>query len=349
VIAVVALAVLGSCGAQSARLTDAASTPVPVASNERMVLTYYFYWYDALTGGHLDDNAGLRDQLPATPAPNWRSVDWHKRQLSDMRAAGIDVALPVYWGYDGPDGDWSSKGLDTLARAWTGLQADGERPPHIGMFLDTTIVQMRDLTSSDGKDYFYSLFRDFFRRIPRQQWALVNGRPVAFLFTSDFTGAVNQSTFDYVYARFEAEFGVRPYIVREVSWDYPILRWEGGQRVRDYAQPIETDNSYLWGAAVHGFVDVGGVAAVGPGYDDRRVPGRGGTVTDREGGSFYRRNFEAATASGKPLLVIETWNEIHEGTSIAETLEYGRAYIEATRALAAAFRAFRPLTSTSEG
>jgi hypothetical protein len=145
---------------------------------------------------------------------------------------------------------------------------------------------------------------------------------------------MDQSTFDYLYAHFEADFGVRPYVIRESSWDYPILRWENGQRVRDFARPIRTENSYLWGAAMLGYRDAGGVAAVGPGYDDSQVPGRGaGTIVDRQGGYFYMYAFWQAIQSRKKLIVIETWDEIHEASGIAESIEFGRLYIDLTRAL----------------
>jgi hypothetical protein len=312
-------------------------TPSPVPSEQRLVMTYYFYWYDAITGGHLEEGSGIKHHMPEDPLPSWRNVDWHKKEIADMTWAGIDVVLPVYWGFENPADAWSYEGLDVIAKAWFELKEEGINPPNIGMFFDTTIINFRDLTTQEGKEYFYANFRDFFSRIPREQWALINGHPVVFLFTSDFTAAVNQSSFEYVYGQFEADFGVRPYIVREVSWDYPILRWEEGERVRDYDHAIQTENSYLWAASIHGFVDWGGVAAIGPGFDDRGVPGRGGTVTDREGGEFYRRGFEAAIASGKPLLVIETWNEFHEGSGISETIEFGRYYLDLTRELAEKF------------
>jgi hypothetical protein len=315
------------------------SQPVSTPS-ERLLLTYYFYWYDSRTGAHLDP-ATLRNHFPAASAPSWRSVDWQRQQLADMAYAGIDVALPVYWGFDRPQDQWSAQGLEVLAQAGKQMADRGEKAPRVGLFLDTTIVAMRDLTTAAGKQWFYANFKDFFTRIPREQWALVNGRPIAFLFTSDFTAAMNQSTFDYVYERFEADFHVLPYIVREVSWDYPILRWEQGKRVRDMDNPIRTDNNYLWAAAVHGYVDRGGVAAVGPGYDERGAAGRSGTYTDRESGQFYQRSFQAAIRGGKPLLVIETWNEMHEASGICESVEYGRSYIEFTRALAAEFHARR--------
>jgi len=310
----------------------------PLAPDRRLVFTYYFYWYDAETGGHLDPSV-LHNHFPANPPPSWRSVAWQRKQLVDMRAAGIDVALPVFWGYDRPTDQWSTEGLPVLAEAWRQASKNGQRPPTIGMFFDTSIVNRRDLTTDAGKAWFYSNFKAFFSRIPRSEWALVDKRPVVFLFTSDYTDKVDQSTFDYVYDKFQADFRVKPYIVREVSWDFPILRWQGNFRVRDYQHPIQTENSYQWAGALHGFVDNGGVAEVGPGYDERGLPGRNGDFTDRANGSFYVKSFKAAIASGKPLLAIETWNEMHEATDICESTEYGHVYLDLTRSLTDEFHA----------
>ena len=317
-----------------------APTPTPVAPDRRQVFTYYFYWYDIYSGGHFDKQSGIKNFPPDEPAASWRNVDWHKKELVDMLDAGIDSALLVYWGFDNPADAWSYEGLDVIAEAWDDLNTGGTQPPGLGMFFDTTIIRGRDLTTSEGKHYFYANLQDFFTRIPRNQWALVNNRPVVFLFTSDWTDRVDQSTFDYAYEQFEAEFGVRPYIVREASWNYPIEGWEGDERIRDFSTAIETDNSYPWAGSILGYTDNGGVASIGPGYDDRDIPDRGrGTVVDREDGEFYHRNFEAAIESGKPLLVIETWNEFHEASGIAETKEYGREYIELTRELVDRFHA----------
>ena len=323
--------------ARSASAAPSGSRPVESAPvSDRLVFTYYFYWYDAGTGQHMDQ---LNMHFPADQPPSWGNAAWHRGQLADMTAAGIDVALPVYWGFDRPQDQWSTKGLDVLGQAWRAMTQAGQTPPRIGMFLDTSIVGMRDLTSAAGKQWFYANFKDFFSRIPREAWALVDRRPVAFLFTSDFTAAVDQLSFDYVYDHFQTDYGVRPYIVREVSWDYPILRWENGERVRDRDHPIKTDDRYLWNAPVHGYNDCCGVAAVGPGYDERGIPGRAGTYIDRQNGQFYRRAFEAAIAAGKSLLAIETWNEFHEATGIAPSREYGRTYVDLTRELVAKFRA----------
>ncbi|HYM15330.1 MAG TPA: DUF5010 domain-containing protein [Dehalococcoidia bacterium] len=318
-------------------VVEATPTPGPPA-RPRLVFTYFFYWYDAYSGQHLRPADGLRDHFPASPAPSYKNLAWLQRQLEDMAYAGIDVVLPDYWGF-GPDEPWSADGLDYVALARQQMLDAGQPAPKIGMFFDTTIVAGRDLTTPAGKAFFYANVKDFFTRIPRGQWALIDGRPVVSLFTSDQAAAFDQSTFDDVYANFARDFGVRPYIIREASWDYPIVRRQDGIAVRDLAHPIVTDDSYLWGGALNGYVDRGGVAEIGPGYDDTLVPGRHGVVQPRDGGWWYRSNFEKALASGKSLLAIETWNEIHEGTAIGETQEYGRQYLEMTREFTAAFHA----------
>jgi hypothetical protein len=148
---------------------------------------------------------------------------------------------------------------------------------------------------------------------------------------------MNQGTLDYVYQRFTEDFGVRPFIVRETSWDYAIVGRPRDARERDFSQAIRTDDSYAWAAATRSFRERGGVAAVGPGYDDRSRSNPRGTRVDRQDGALYAGNLQGALQSGRRLVAIETWNELHEGSSIAETIEFGRKYIDMTRDFAAAF------------
>jgi hypothetical protein len=236
----------------------------------------------------------------------------------------------VYWGYHpDPNDSWTYQALPAMAQAWRNRQAAGARPPRIGMFYDTSQTGMRDLRTPEGAAAFYFNMWEFFTFIPRDQWAMVAGRPVIYLFTSDTTGGMDQSTFDFVYQQFEHDFGVRPYIVREISWDYPILGWSNGERILDTTNAIRTENSYQWASAIYGFFGTGGVANIGPGFDDRLVGGT--TVTDRVDGNWYQWNWYQAIMSGQRLVMIESWNEAHEGSGISETLEFGRQYIDLTR------------------
>src|SRR5262249_54867823 len=115
--------------------------------------------------------------------------------------------------------------------------------------------------------------------------------------------------------------GRRPFVVRDASW--------GG---------VRTDASCAWGAALDGPHLGEGTVQIGPGYDDSPVPGRLTPIREREDGRFYEKSWRAALRSDARLALLETWDENHEGTSIAETVEYGRKYIELTARYAALFK-----------
>jgi hypothetical protein len=289
-----------------------------------LVVTYFFYWYNAATHQHLRPQDGLPIHLPASPAPSWQSVPWFETQLTDMTDADIDVVLPDYWG-SSPQQEWSIEGLATLVQARADLVAEHQAPPSIGMFYDTSILNGVDLTTDAGINEFYSNIRTFFRAIPEDDWARVEGRPLIWLFLPQ-NNQFDQRVFTATYARFTKDFGVRPFIVRATGWNCATT-------VANCGEPIHTDASYVWGVAQDGMQETEQVAAAGPGYDDRLIPGRTPQYVPRDGGSYYRKNLTAAVRSGRPIVAIETWDEIHEASAICDTVEYGRTYIDLTRSI----------------
>ncbi len=301
-------------------------------AEQPIVGTYYFYWYDAATREHFTNGDGT-DALTHHPLVSqgysYRSPDWHRRELLDILAAGLDFILPVYWGSPGDHGSWSFAGLPPLVEACRRLEGEGKTPPRIGLFYDTSTLQWNsrgyhaDLTTLEGKEWLYVSARDFFSLIPPDLWATVEGRPIVWLYSAGFARRQDPTALDHLRRAFEADFGVRPFVVKEVSWHG------------------EADAAYAWGAALR--PTVLGVAAVGPGYDHSAVPGRTPLVRDREGGAFYSRSWEWALsrspASRPKIAVVETWNELHEGTEIAPTREHGRRYVDLTRKHADLWRA----------
>ncbi len=302
-----------------------------------LIATTYFYWYDDQTKSHVIDGDGsdaLTDH-PATLAGfSYRNVDWHARELADMIAAGIDVALPVYWGAPvatAPNGGFafSNAGLPKLVAAREKLLAQGKTPPRIGMFYDTSTLQANDggyridLTTEAGKKWCYGTIRNFFSLVPPQHRACIDGRPLVMLYSASYAKKVDASLLPAVRKMFKENFGTEPFIVKMADW------------------PGEADSVYQWGGAVHPFyLDT---AAIGPGYDHSAVPGREPLVRDREDGDFYRKSWAkllAMSPESRPWLVhLETWNELHEGTDICDSREYGRKYIELTRGYAELFHA----------
>ncbi len=306
-------------------------------TNDPVVLTSYFYWYDSYTQAHLIDADGtdaLTDHPPTLAGFSYKSTAWHRTQLEDMIAAGIDVLLPVYWGEPSQrlpgkpavEQPWSFAGLPPLVAARDALLAEGRKPPAIGMFYDTSTLQWNaankhiDLTTDYGREWFYETIRDFFSLIPARHWATIEGRPIILLYSASFAAAHDQSCIDYVRQEFAKDFsGVDPYIVREISWN------------------VKADNAYAWGGAIS--LRNPGVAALGPGYDHSAVPGREPLIVPRENGAFFERQWTRFLRAPSKLVHIETWNEYHEGTDVAASKEYGRQYLELNRKFADLFKA----------
>jgi hypothetical protein len=296
--------------------------------DQPVVGTYYFYWYDSDTGEHFVDPDGT-DALTDHPLDprdtRYRSSDWHHRQLLDVLAAGLDFVLPVYWGYPGDYQSWSFAGLPPLVEACRRLEKEGKVPPRIGLFYDTSTLQHNrrnfhaDLSTPEGQEWLYLSARDFYSLVPPDLRAAIEGRPLVWLYSATFARRKDPRALDYLRREFEADFGVEPFVVKEVSWTG------------------RADATYAWGAALR--PSVLGVAAVGPGYDHSAVPGRSPLVRDREGGAFYSRSWDLVLsrdpATRPSIAIVETFNEFHEGTEIAATREYGRAYLDLTARYAA--------------
>jgi hypothetical protein len=317
------------------------------SSNQKIVGTHYFYWYD-YPGEHFYDNGAktddaLQDHFVNPEMVSYRSVAWHKQELDDIAAAGIDFILPVYWGapdhYDRAGISFSVEGLPPLQKAVEEREREGKTSPKIGLFYDTSTLlpgmrdeagrERYDLTADDGKDIFYRTIRDFFYQIDPKNWACIDGRPIVVLYGSGFAKSHGQSTVDYVYEQFAKDFyGVKPYIIKDNSWNFAC------------------DATTQWGAALNGPNIFGKVAQVGAGYNDSAVPGRSTPIREREDGNFYRQGWNKILNEDINVVIIETWNEMHEGTGICATKEYGRTYIDLTATYVKAFKAGETLNES---
>jgi hypothetical protein len=304
-----------------------------------IVGTTYFYWYDIESKSHIIDRDGT-DALTTHPADmndiSYKRAWWHKTQLEDMVAAGVDFLMPVYWGVPGKYEAWSFAGLPPLVRAHDELKSQGLDVPSIGMFYDTSILRHNgfvkdgkryqvDLTTDFGKQWFYTPIRDFFSLIPPDKWARIDGGPIVFMYAGAFAKKQDPEQFNYIKRRFKEQFGVTPFIVKAADWKGPA------------------DATYSWGGAVNGPLIYRQVAALGPGYDHTAVPGRQPLIVERRDGKTYVdrwRKMLSLNPRSRPWIVhVETWNEWHEGTDIAHSREYGRSYIVLTELFADMWRA----------
>jgi len=296
------------------------------AAQHPIVGTYYFYWYDSYTKEHLIDGDGtdaLTTHPPTLADFSYKSVRWHRQQLVDMEAAGIDVALMVFWGSPAEHATnthlhWSFAGLPPLVQAREELLRAGKHPPRLGLFYDTSTLEHNhwgyhaDLTTDFGRKYFYATIRDFYSCLPPKHWAMIEGKPIVLLYTPGFARKWDQGVIEYLKAEFPKEFAGRG------LWIAPQNAWN-----------LKGDSTCAWGGALA--YQNPGIGEIGPGYDHSAVPGRTPLVRDREGGKFYEESWLKFLRRPSTFVMIETWNEFHEGTDIAESKEYGRQYIELTR------------------
>ena len=308
--------VITTSTASTESTTTTTARPDPETLARRRVVTEFFYWYDPVTGAHMDAEGPLTLHPPEGRTPSWRDPAWFKAECADMAAAGIDIAACSYW----PQEAWADKGLVNLVAALDELTAEGADPPGVVPFYETTYLWDQDLTTPTGRERFYEPVKRFYSQIPREHWGLIEDRPAVWFYDTGRVHAptYDDSTFAHLYDTFTADFGVRPYVVVDKSW------------LDNH--DLSVDGTYTWGVAFLGFHPRDSVAGAGPGYDDHLVPGRDSPiVVDRAGGAWYERNLYYALASGAQVLWLETWNEHHEATNIDETAEYGRTYIEITR------------------
>ena len=295
-------------------------------TGEKLVGTYYFYWYCADMKAHLVNSDGS-DALTDHPAEGvklcYHSVAWHKKELSDMISAGIDIVLPVFWGSPAEHGPnarqhWSFAGLPPLVRAREELVREGKAPPRIGLFYDTSTLQDNtwryhaDLTSDYGRRFFYGTVRDFFSCIPPKHWAMIDGKPMVLLYAPAFAKKRDARFVEFTRRSFAADFGGRvPWLAPQDSWN------------------VRGDATCAWGGALG--LRNPGIGELGPGFDNSAVPGRTPLVVRRDGGKFYEAQWHKFLRRPSNLVMLETWNELHEGTGLCESKEYGRQYIEMTR------------------
>jgi hypothetical protein len=309
------------------------------------VTTYYFYWHDLTDPARQERIKQFWAQRPPNAsAYTFLSSATHRKEFEDMEAAGIDFALPVYWGEPTHPGRmfnptaphfWSTEGIPPMVEALDEMAAAGH-PFKVGMFYDTTILANADLTTQAGKEYFYVNVRDFYSRIPPRYWAAIDGKPIVWLYDTQWVAKFDQSSLDYLGQRFAEDFGGRkPYLVREWQWYQ--------SKGVDPRVVLKSDNMYSWGAAPSGFNEDKrfGVAEVGPGFSNTRYCNGGPSANcfdvDRQNGAYYERELRSAVRSGRPIMAVETWNEFSEGSDVAETVEFGRQYIDLTRKYANLF------------
>lgn len=348
----------------------------------------HFFISDPVTGlsrfalsDEFPETIGSNPGTPYLSVADWAKPDYYRIEFSDMASAQVDIALMetqsllplcVYRDYSPI---YAYGGVPVAASVVREMQAAGKPCPKLAMFWDAGTLNGFDLTTGfHASDYVEAGYpsqvythnawgawiqvREFFRSLGATNadraavWGTVDGRPIITLY-SKFVTIYNQAFFTWLSNQFLQEFGVRPYVILDASWS------KGSD-----GQPVRMDAVTQWGAAIDGPTDLvpkyGGdrIVSVGPGCDASMIPFRwGNKIRLREDGirgeanptgTFYDFSWQHAMAMNPRAIIVETWNERHEGTSVARTPEWGDSYIKATAHYAGLFHAGQtaPVTTT---
>ncbi len=294
--------------------------PPAQAQDERLVLAFYYAWFDMTT---------WQRPLPDQPSQPYASTDSAaiERHVAWARQAGIDALVQSWYGPQVTNNQTETNFAQLLTiAAGYGLRAAVDlevTSPFIHSPADVVAALQHALTVHAAQPAYLR----------------VGGRPVIFFwrqetYSVETWNSIREQVDPGRTSLWIAEGTNLDYLgpfdgnhLYSVAWDAApegtLVRW--GQRVRD------------WSAA-HG-VSRTWVATVMPGYDDRVTGRPDAFVRERAGGDYYRRCWQGASASGADWVIITSFNEWMEGTQIEPSVSYGDAYLGLTRELADAYRA----------
>ena len=293
--------------------------PAVRADSERLVLAFYYAWYDQGTW--------KSGQLPDLPLIPYGSANGEAmvRQIDQAQGAGIDAFVLNWWG----KGNQTEKNLRSL------LDIAAQKGFRVAVDFDINSPFMSGMGSyADNLRHLHVVHAG------HPAYLRYEGRPVVFFYNvSRYPVETWRSLRDQVdpdhHALWIAEGTDTGYLsvfdghhLYSITWpnqtppSQTLPKW--GDRMRKYNR--EHGTSKLW------------VATVMPGYDDRKVRPGNGFARSRDGGEYYRQCWEAAIASKPDWVIINSFNEWPEGSYIEPSQAYGNRYLDLTREWAARFK-----------
>jgi hypothetical protein len=293
--------------------------PSAYANGERLVLAFYYPWFDANTW-----NSGT---LPDTPAAPYNSDDRGAmaRQIGQAQGAGIDAFVLNWWGVK----NRTEKNLKTL------LDVAAEKGFKVSAVFDLNSPVMGGVGSyAENLKHLHSV------HAVHPAYLRVQGRPVVF-----FYNVSRLSVQTWRSLRDQADPGRGALWIAEGT-DLKYQSVFDGHHLYSITWPNRVPPSQTlpsWGGKVRGYNQSQGtdklwVATVMPGYDDRKVRPKSGFARSRDGGDYYRQSWEAAISSRPDWVVINSFNEWPEGSYIEPSQAYGDLYLNLTRDWSARYK-----------
>ncbi|MBI2863911.1 MAG: glycoside hydrolase family 99-like domain-containing protein [Chloroflexi bacterium] len=316
-------------------LSQPVRAEVGQAPADRLVLAYYYPWFDM--------NTWSPSIVSDMPAVKYVSADRNTiaRHIGQARSSGIDAFVSA----------WLGRGNQTDSNLATMLSLSQGTPFRAGIVFETNspfmgsqqaiVDGLRYVISTHGSNpnflklggkpviFFWAL-----RSVPTapgqtalQAWDAIRqqvdpGRSTVWI--AEGTDISYQSVFDghHLYS-----------IAWSTDVNYTLKDWSN--RIRNYNSQNGTGK--LW------------VATVMPGYDDMGTGRPDAFIRSREDGAFYSATFNAAISSQPDWIIITSWNEWVEGTQIEPSVTYGDKYLAMTKQYSDRYKASALVSTSSSG
>jgi len=306
--------------------TAAATVPAAAQSPERLVLAFYYNWFD--------ENTWTAQMVPDMPAEPYVSRDRGAmgRHIDQAKSAGIDALVVNWWG---PQDDNQTE---------TNLRAMLDEAAARGFRLAVDVDMNSDYLRSAGAIQT-AMAHLLSTHAQHGAYLKVEGKPVIFFYHQNH----RLSTEGWAAIRNAVDPGRNSLWIEEGTDVSPLSLFDGhhlysvtwanrtdmGYTANKFARLVRARAAALGAPKVY-------VATVMPGYDDRKT-GRGGAfAVGREDGAYYVRSWQAAIDASPDWVIINSFNEWREGTHIEPSQTFGTRYLEMTAQWAAAFRGSAP-------
>jgi len=289
------------------------------AAANRLVLAFYYPWYDQHTW--TDPN------VPDHPPDRYNSTDptVMARQIDQAKGANIDAFVSAWYG---PSTQFNQ--TETNLRS---LLALAQRKGFSAAVLFETAGPFFH-SAGDVQNALTVLLSTHAASPAYLRW---NGKPVIFFWAQ---GQYSRATWQSIRAQVDPNHNSLWIAER---FDMSLQGISGGDYLYNIAWAGAVGaTEQQWASRVR---SAGGqwVGTVMPGWDDTRLVERAGRYArSRDGGAWYGRSWTGAASSNPDWIVITSWNEFVENTYVEPSANLGTQYLDLTRSLASAWKAGAP-------
>ncbi len=309
--------------ADAAPVAPKANVSPPAQSlGDPLVLAFYYPWFDETTWTH--------ERLSDLPAERYASSDRATmgRHIEQAQRAGIDAFLVAWYGQG--DGNPTEANLAAL------LEEANARNFKIGILFETDSPFMGASGGVSG-----ALAHALATHATHPAFLRADGRPVFFFWRPYIYGIDAwrdvRAQVDPGYGSLWISEGVDTSFLSVFdghhlysnSWNPPADLTAVNQKFANLVQGAREQHGAhkQW------------VATVMPGYNDVKIRPGAGFATDREGGGYFERAWQAAIASQPNWIVINSFNEWPEGSYIEPSEAYGDLFLNMSAVWSGQFKA----------